>query len=954
MPGWRRLACVLDLALMSARQSTRDRLSEDVRLLGSIVGDVLREQAGVELFETVEALRTRCITLRNEWSEELYQELVERTRRLPPDTAFSVIRAFNLFFQVVNIAEENHRLRVLRQREVEEASESRQNGHTPPPRSGSVQEAIEGLASEGVQADGVRALLEGLAVELVFTAHPTESRRRTTLMHLGRLSRLVAGLDQAYLPPAERAEITDRLRETVTALWQSDEVRLTRPTPLDEVYNNLYFFQESLFETVPKLYRELSSALAGVYADTRWDVPSFLRLGTWMGGDRDGNPNVTPEITIRTARLQKGVALRHYIAQLGGLRRVLSMSERRVEVSSELWRSLEEDEHALPEAAASLLERNRSEPYRRKLGLMIQKLQNTLTAMERMQAPQAGVCYVAAEELLRDVDILSDSLREHGGWRLAAGGLADFRRSVSVFGFHLAKMDVRQHSERHREAVAEVLAAAGACPDYASLDDDDRLQVLRRELMSPRPLVGKSHRYSPRTEETLAVFDAVRTVQEEIGPGALDTYVISFTRAAADVLEVQLLAKEATLLSPREGHSRLQIAPLFESIEDLRASREIVGLLLDDPAYRPNVSAWGERQEVMIGYSDSNKDGGFFTSNWELYLAQRELVQTCQARGVTLRLFHGRGGAIGRGGGPTNQAILGQPRGTVHGGMKLTEQGEVIFARYGNPAVAHRYLDQVTNAVLRASLSPSQLADRGHVEAEWERAAHELSETALRTYRGLVYETPEFACYFREATPVSEIRELPIASRPASRQAGLQIETLRAIPWVFSWMQSRHTLPGWYGLGSALAAYAGDDENRLTRLREMYQQWPFFRSMLDNAQMILAKADIHVAGIYAGLVSDPNVVDAVWPWLREEYTRTCEWVVKVSGLEQLLDNTPVLQRSIRLRNPYVDPLSYIQVALLRRLRALPPGDGHDGERQELLNTVFLSINGIAAGLQNTG
>ena len=929
---------------MSVRESARDRLSEDVRLLGNVVGDVLREQAGDDLFRTVEDLRTRCIALRNEWSDEGYRELVERTSCLPPATAFSVIRAFNLFFQVVNIAEENHRLRVVRQRDLEVGSI----------RPGSAHEAVLGLAREGVSAEQVRAMLEGISVEFVFTAHPTESRRRTTLMHLGRISRLVASLDDAYVTPARRTEIAEWLREAATALWQSDEVRLTRPTPLDEVYNNLYFFQQSLFETVPRVYRELGTALRAAYPEVEWDVPSFLRFGTWMGGDRDGNPNVTPEITVRTARLQKGVALRHYIAQLDALRRMLSMSERLVGVSDQFRESLREDERALPEAAASLLGRNSNEPYRRKVGLMIQKLRNTLAAMERMQPPQPGVTYVGVGELLRDVDVVAESLRGHKGGRLAAGRLADFRRSVAVFGFHLAKIDVRQHSDRHRAAVAEVFATAGVCLEYASLPETERLALLRHELISPRPVISTTHAYSPETAETLAVFEAIRTVQAEIGPEALDTYLISFTRSAADVLEVQFLAKEAGLLSPRDGWSRLQVTPLFESIEDLRASGEIVGALLDDSVYRPNVRAHDEHQEVMIGYSDSNKDGGFFTSNWELYQAQRDLARTCQTRGVTLRLFHGRGGAIGRGGGPTNQAILGQPRGTVHGGMKLTEQGEVIFTRYGNPSVAQRYLDQVANAVLRATLNPSELADRGHVEAEWEQAAHDLSETALRTYRGLVYETPEFAHYFREATPVTEIRELPIASRPASRQAGLEIESLRAIPWVFSWMQSRHTLPGWYGLGSALETYAAGDADKFARLREMYEQWPFFRSTLDNAQMILSKADIHVAGIYAGLVSNPAVAEAIWPRLRAEYERTCEWVVRVTGLGQLLDNTPVLQRSIRLRNPYVDPLSYIQVALLRRLREMPDGDGHDAERQALLHTVFLSINGIAAGLQNTG
>lgn len=934
---------------MSVRVGTRDRLSEDVRLLGNIVGDVLREQSGDDLFEVVEWLRKRSIALRNEWSEAGHSELQELVRGLGSDTAFDVIRAFNLFFQVVNIAEENHRLRTLRQRELEDA---------PAPRPGSTHEAVLGLATEGVPAAHLQDLLDRLEIQFVFTAHPTESRRRTTLTHLRRVATLVTSLDDAYLTPTGRDEVVERLREVVTALWQSDDVRVTRPSPLDELYNNLYFFQESLFQTIPRVYRDLGTALRRVYPEAEWDLPPFMRFGTWMGGDRDGNPNVTPEVTIRTARLQKGVALRHYIRQLDVLRRTLSMSVRRAPVSQALLASLEEDERFLPERAAALLERNDNEVYRRKLGMMIEKLRNSLAAMERIQRPEPGVAYTSAEEFLSDVDVVAQSLRAHGGTRLADGVVADLRRQVEVFGFHLAKIDVRQHSQRHRDAVGEILETAGVCEGYSALSLEERKALLRRELCSPRPLVGRLRPYSPRTQETLAVFDAIRTVQEEIGAGALDTYIISFTRSAADVLEVELLAKEAALLSVvpdgKPSSSRLHIVPLFESIEDLRESAQIVGELLDDPVYRCNVRAWGERQEVMIGYSDSNKDGGFFTSNWELYQAQRALARACQNRGVALRLFHGRGGAIGRGGGPTHQAILGQPRGTIHGGLKLTEQGEVIFARYGDPAVAQRYMDQVTNAILRASLSPEALGDRGHVEREWEEAARALSQAAMVEYRDLVYGTPEFASYFQEATPISEISLLPIASRPAARQASRSIEDLRAIPWVFSWMQSRHTLPGWYGLGTALASYAGKDEQRLSCLRQMYEEWPFFRSTLDNAQMILSKADIHVASIYAGLVLDPHVRSTVWPRIREEYERTREWVVRVAGLEQLLDNTPVLQRAIRLRNPYVDPLSYIQVALLRRLRELPLGDGHEAERNALLNTIFLSINGIAAGLQNTG
>ena len=927
------------------RAGTGDKLSEDVRLLGSIVGEVLIEQGGRRLFEIVEKLRTTSIALRTRYSEELHRELVQITSELDPATAFDVIRAFNLFFLVVNLAEENHRVRVLRQREI---------SSYPEPLEGSIREAVRDLRNEGISDEQLQELLNRLRARFVFTAHPTESRRRTTLMHLRHISNLIALLDDALLTPTQREMVIDRLREVVTALWQTDDFRETRPTPLDEVYNSLYFFQESVFEILPSVYREFSDALKSVYKDWNFQIPPVIQFGTWMGGDRDGNPNVTPEVTIRTARLQKGVLLRHYISQLDRLRRHLSMSVRRAGVSDELMQSIEKERKILPEASERIEERNKNEMYRLKIGLMIEKLKNTLSAMEARQKPQPDVAYESVDQFYTDIDMIVNSLKQNKGDRLALGAVEDFRRLAEVFGFHLAKIDVRQHSSRHSQAIAEVLSSVGICDRYLELSSEEQAELLRELLRDNRPIIGKVHHFSPSTEETIAVFDAIRTIQEEIGKEACDTYIISFAQSAADLLEIQLLARETGLLSISEGWSRLQIVPLFESIHDLNECGNIMANLLDDPIYRCNVKAWGDHQEVMIGYSDSNKDGGFFTSCWELYKAQRRLAAVCSERGVTLRLFHGRGGAIGRGGGPTHMAILGQPPDTIHGELKLTEQGEVIFARYGNPAIAKRYLEQVLNALLRVSLSPTVIENQSRIEPEWQEAADTLSTYSYREYRNLVYETPEFVEYFREATPIGEISLLPIASRPVRRQSGFDIEQLRAIPWVFSWMQSRHTLPGWYGLGTAIEKYVAGDDSKLKILQEMYQKWIFFRSTLDNAQMILSKADIHVASMYAGLVSNPDVWNRVWPRIQQEYERTVYWVIKVTGLNRLLDNAPVLQRSIMLRNPYVDPISYIQVALLRKLRTIPDTEDHKKERESILQAVFLSINGIAAGLQNTG
>lgn len=926
------------------RPGASDKLSEDVRLLGTIVGDVLREQAGEDLFRTVERLRKLSISARTHYSPSIQQELGAITSELSPGTMFDVVRAFNLFFHAVNIAEENHRLRVLKARERE---------NYPQPLQGSSLEAVCHLAGEGVALHSVEGLLQRLSIGIVFTAHPTESRRRTTLTHLREVSRLLAGLTTSPITESDRRSIVAGIREILTVLWQTDDVPEKRPSPLDEVYNSLYFFQESLFEVLPILYSDLAQSLATVYPGTSPQVPSFLTFGTWMGGDRDGNPNVTPEVTVRAARLQKGVMLRYYIRTINDLRRLLSMSTRRTDVTDALMHSLEADELALPQAAARIAERNRSEPYRRKLGLMLEKLRHTLESMETRQIPAEGMYYSNAAELLSDLDLIASSLRAHRAGRVADGAVERVRRLVDVFGFRLATMDVRQHSRRHRDALAEVLASTGVCRDYAVLDERSRMDLLTRELKSTRPLVGAVHRYTPETEETLAVFSAVAAVQQEIGPDACNTYIISNASSAADILEVQLLAREMGLLSPLEGWSRLNIVPLFESIEDLRRSEEIMSELLGSDPYRSNLKSWESHQEIMLGYSDSNKDGGFFTSNWELYQAQTSLVQLCRDHGVTVRLFHGRGGAVGRGGGPTHRAILGQPPETISEGFKLTEQGEVIFARYGNPGTARRYLDQVISAVLTAGLGP-EVGRVQRNEAQWTAAASELSAVALSAYRRLVRDTPAFMTYFQQATPIAEISRLPIASRPARRQADFDLSSLRAIPWVFSWMQSRHTLQGWYGLGTALETYVGKDDNRLSALRDMYAEWPFFRLTLDNAQMILSKADMYIAEIYAGLVDDSQVRGEVWALLRSEYDRTVEWVLRVTNTGRLLDNQPVLQRSIELRNPYVDPISYLQVELLRRLRALPETDDTRQERESLLQIIFTSINGIAAGLQNTG
>lgn len=937
--------------------SEDDALSRDVNALGRLLGEVLREQEGERGFALVEDYRARTKELRaaaaaNADFGRAGEELLERTARLSLDEARLLVRAFTSYFHLVNLAEERHRLRVLRRREIATG---------PAPRGESIEQAIVEAAGAGVPASRVRALLPACLVEPVFTAHPTEARRRTVLDKLRRLTELVETLDGPRRPPRELAATHDRIREEITALWVTEEVQQRAPTVLDEVRNGLYYFQ-ALWEVVPRLYRELESALAAAYPAEAFDVPAFLRFGSWIGGDRDGNPYVTAEVTEATLRLHKETALALYGRELAALQRHLSAGG---EAPAALARALEADAAAMPQLAAELVHAFPAEPYRRLLGSMLEKLRaaRRLNGVRLEPDPHAAhpeppepgderVAYASADELLRDLRILAESLRHQRGQRLAEGALRDLIRRVEVFGFHLARLDLRQHSQVHAAAVAEILASAGVEPDYLSLDEAARAALIARELENPRPLVSAAASYSPQTTEVLSVFRSVRRMQSELGPEACSVYIISMTAGASDVLAPLLLAKEEGLFVPDRGdaapRSTLQIVPLFETIEDLRRCADLMRALFALPVYARQLRAWNGLQQIMLGYSDSNKDGGFVTANWELYRAQAALAAACREAGATLLLFHGRGGAIGRGGGPTNRAIQGQPPGALGGRLRLTEQGEVAFTRYANPQIAHRHLEQMTHAVLKASLKAGAEA----APRQWVEAMEAISATARDAYRTLVYDDPDFIDYFRQATPIDRIADLRIGSRPAKRKASDRIEDLRAIPWVFSWTQSRHGLPGWFGMGAAFESYLRDTgEAGRERLAEMYRGWPFFRSLLDNAQLSLGKADRPVARLYSGLAAPGTLRERIFGAIVAEWERTERAICAVAGLEALLASSPVLRRSIRLRNPYVDPLSFVQVSLLGRLPRLSEDAP---EREAVGRLVALTINGIAAGLQNTG
>jgi phosphoenolpyruvate carboxylase len=932
---------------MSAPPLTNgERLSATIRLLGDALGQVIREQAGDAAYALEERVRKLTKAMRAaEQPEEASAALQEIVSDLSVGQARDLLKSFGTYFALVNLSEQLQRLWVLQER-------AEQNPDTP--RTESIAAAVAELKRNGVEPAELQQWLNSALVLPVFTAHPTEARRRTTLEKLRRLAVLVER--RLAQPNADELhDLNQRISEEVVGLWQSDEVRVIRPTVLDEVKNGLYYFEATLFNVIPELYRDLERALVRHYPDHRWHVPPILRFGSWMGGDRDGNPFVTPDVTVEAVRHLRGWAIKQQIAAVEELSRRLSQSVRQVPVSEALHASLAADAALFPDTARLLERRNPHELYRQKCTYIREKLLRSQRHAATHEPdwgsadplPTAGTFYHHSGELLDDLKVMEQSLRSNAGASIADGALHDMVRQAEVFGLHAATLDIRQHSERHNNALAEVLRVAGVCDDYLALSEPERVELLAREVATPRPLVPARLPYSAPTAEIVQTFRTVAALIEQLSPESIHTYIISMTTGASDLLAVLLFAKEARLYLPDQGISRLNIVPLFETGADLEGCDAVMTSCLHLPVYREHLRLRGNVQEVMIGYSDSNKDAGFVAANWALYQAQRALRDMARREGIGLRLFHGRGGSIGRGGGPANSAILAQPPGSIGNQIKITEQGEVIADRYGMPRLAHRHLEQVVNAVLRA-----QFASRHDAPGEWEQALEQLAAIARDHYRTLVYENANFIPYFRTATPIAEISRLNIGSRPASRRNSDRIQDLRAIPWVFSWMQSRHTLPGWYGLGHALETFVQGDrgDEALALLQDMYQNWMFFRSMIDSAQMILGKADLQIAARYAELTPDAAVAQEIFGAVQEEYGRTSTMICKVAQIDHLLERSAVLRTSIDRRNPYIDPMSYVQVEMLRRLRADPEGPEHTA----LEDAILLSISGIAAGLKNTG
>ncbi len=913
-------------------------LREDIRFLGRLLGDTLRQQEGDEAFATVEHIRQLAIRFHRHDDLAARDELENLLNALPNAHTTQVARAFSYFSHLANIAEDQHHLRRTRAHALAGSE----------PREGSLYHAVAQVQEAGIDARTLADFFARAAIRPVLTAHPTEVQRKSILDCQWKIARLLDARDRSRLTPEELQEDEEAIRRAVLTLWQTRMLRRARLSVMDEVANALTFYDTTFLRELPRLYNRLEDHLVAALPD--WpggELKPFLHPGSWIGGDRDGNPFVTADVLLAAMRAQSRKALSHHLDQLHRLGADLSPTSMLVEVSDELQqlaaRSPDHNPH------------RDDEPYRRAIAGMYARLAAAARVLDDLEAPRHAVGaaepYASAAEFAADLDVLHDSLVRHNSALLARGRLRRLRRAVAIFGFHLAPLDLRQNSDVHARTVAELLAVARPGSDYLALDEAARVALLLDELATPRPLAAPAVTYSAETRGELAIFHAARAIHRRYGKAAIENVIISKTDSASDILEVAVLLREAGLLRPRpetdsnDGALDVNIVPLFETIGDLENAAAVMDRLFALPLYRQLLASRGNLQEVMLGYSDSNKDGGFLTSGWALYRSEIALTTTFARHEVRLRLFHGRGGSVGRGGGPSYQAILAQPQGAVQGQIRITEQGEVIASKYANPELGRRNLEILAAATLETTLLPHA---HDNPPPEFLAAMEELSASAFRAYRAMVYETPGFERYFWESTVIAEIAALNIGSRPASRKQSTAIEDLRAIPWVFSWAQCRLMLPGWFGFGTAVAEWKAKNGGAgMELLVRMNREWGFFRTLLSNMDMVLAKSDIAIAERYSQLVSDEALRHAIFPRLKAERQAAIDALLGITQENELLDGNPLLKRSIRNRFPYLDPLNHLQVELLRRHRA----GATDAKVQR---GIYLSINGIAAGLRNSG
>jgi phosphoenolpyruvate carboxylase len=930
------------VAKKPARDTHRDAaeknkpLVDDIRLLGRILGDVIREQEGKVAFELVERVRQLSVAYRLKSDAQAGRALDRLLKNLTGDQTVSVIRAFSYFSHLANIAEDRHH---VRRRDHHE-----RQGHL---QEGSLAMTLERLGAADIRAADIVKTLAHAYISPVLTAHPTEVQRKSILDAERTIAELVEKRESAHTT-REVAEIDALIRARVTQLWQTRMLRTAKLTVADEIENALSYYRSTFLRQIPRMYRDLEDALPG------HAIASFFRMGNWIGGDRDGNPFVTADTLQMALARQSETVLRFYLTEAHELGAELSISASLAPVTPEM--------QALAAGSPDHSAHREDEPYRKALIGMYARLAATLQEFTGTEALRHAVVpqrpYASAQEFLNDLRIIERSLAAHHAQALAAPRLMPLIRAVQVFGFHLATVDLRQSSDKHEAVVAELLRVARVEDDYSALPEPARRELLMRELNDARPLRVRAAPYSEHAVGELAIFEAAVVMLERYGREALRHYIISHTEDVSDLLEVMLLLKEVGLLRGTlddSAVSDLIVSPLFETIGDLRNAAPIMRAYYALPGIAAMMKRSGAEQDIMLGYSDSNKDGGSFTSNWELYRAEIDLVQLFgelrTAHGLTLRLFHGRGGTVGRGGGPSYQAILAQPPGTVNGQIRLTEQGEVIASKYAHPEIGRRNLETLVAATLEATLlNPTKSAPKAFLDA-----AAQISDASFKAYRHLVYETPGFTEYFFSATPIREIAELNIGSRPASRKATRAIEDLRAIPWSFSWGQCRVALPGWCGFGSAIESFLGKDgpqrKERLALLQKMHKQWPFFRTLMSNLDMVIAKSDLAIAARYVELVEDKKLGKRIFALVKAEWQRTNDALSLITGEKSRLESNPSLARSIEHRFPYLDPLNHLQVELMRRYRQRKEGDPENARVQ---TGIHISINGVAAGLRNTG